>query len=168
VHVRRTRTKVRGGWLVGTPKTERSRRTVPLPVWLVADLNAHLAAHPAASPDSPLFPGRHRYPDLLTMGVLDWSEPWEQDVWVKRTFKPALTRAKLPAAVRFHDLRHSFASILFAEGVPLLKISRWMGHSSLAITEQIYTHLNPADDAAELAGVNRPTPAASNVRELRA
>ena len=115
----RTRTKVRDGLLVGTPKTERWRRTVPTPSWLVTDLNDYLATiHPAPTANAPLFPGRHRYPDLKTKGLLDWSEPWERDAWVKRTFKPALAKAKLDGAVRFHDLRHTYASLMFAGGSP--------------------------------------------------
>jgi integrase len=43
--------------------------------------------------------------------------------------------------MRFHDLRHSAASLLLASGVPLKQIQEWLGHSSFAITADTYAHL---------------------------
>lgn len=44
--------------------------------------------------------------------------------------------------IRFHDLRHSCASLLYANGVPLKDIQEWLGHSDIATTSNIYTHLD--------------------------
>ena len=44
--------------------------------------------------------------------------------------------------IRFHDLRHSCASLLFAHGVSLKEIQEWLGHSSIGTTGNIYTHLS--------------------------
>jgi integrase len=44
--------------------------------------------------------------------------------------------------MRFHDLRHSAASLLLASGVPLKQIQEWLGHSSFAITADTYAHLD--------------------------
>jgi len=44
--------------------------------------------------------------------------------------------------IRFHDLRHSCASLLYANGVSLKEIQEWLGHSDIATTSNIYTHLN--------------------------
>ena len=65
VRVERTKTKAKRageGWVVGTPKSKRSRRSVPLPGWLAAKMADYLAQdHPrAAEPDAPLWPGRTR------------------------------------------------------------------------------------------------------------
>jgi len=54
-------------------------------------------------------------------------------------FKNALERAHLPRTVRIHDLRHSFASWLVAQGVPTALLKELMGHSSLAMVAR-YTH----------------------------
>ena len=44
--------------------------------------------------------------------------------------------------IRFHDLRHSCASLLYDGGVDIKGIQDWMGHSSVSTTANIYTHLN--------------------------
>ena len=44
--------------------------------------------------------------------------------------------------MRFHDLRHSCASLLLANGVPLKHIQEWLGHSDFTITANIYAHLD--------------------------
>ena len=64
--------------------------------------------------------------------------------------KPGYLTAHVPAVLkkngmpklRFHDLRHSCASLLFAQGVPLKEIQAWLGHSTIGTTANIYTHLD--------------------------
>lgn len=51
-------------------------------------------------------------------------------------------KAKHLRHIRFHDLRHSYASLLYESGVPLKTTSELLGHSSIEITADIYTHLN--------------------------
>jgi integrase len=55
-------------------------------------------------------------------------------------FKTALGKAGLPM-VRFHDLRHTSASLLYEAGVPEATISKLLGHSTINITMDIYTHI---------------------------
>lgn len=43
--------------------------------------------------------------------------------------------------VRYHDLRHSCASLLLANGVPMKQIQEWLGHSDFSTTANIYAHL---------------------------
>ena len=59
---------------------------------------------------------------------------------VTRVLHRLLKAAKLPA-VRFHDLRHSAASLLIAEGVELVEVSMLLGHSELRVTADLYAHL---------------------------
>jgi len=63
-------------------------------------------------------------------------------------FKPALRSDGL-VRVRFHDLRHTYASILFAERIEVHKVSRWMGHASISTTAGIYAHLYATDHSAD-------------------
>lgn len=44
--------------------------------------------------------------------------------------------------IRFHDLRHSLASLLLARGIPLKEIQAWLGHSNFNTTANIYAHLD--------------------------
>lgn len=44
--------------------------------------------------------------------------------------------------IRFHDLRHSCASLLIAKGIPMKAIQEWLGHSNFSTTANIYVHLD--------------------------
>lgn len=59
-----------------------------------------------------------------------------------RSFKPLLKRAGLPP-VRFHDLRHTCATLLLSKNVNPKVVSEMLGHSSISITLDIYSHLLP-------------------------
>jgi integrase len=59
---------------------------------------------------------------------------------VLRVLHRLLEEAKLPRA-RFHDLRHSAASLLIASGVELVEVSQLLGHSELRVTADLYSHL---------------------------
>lgn len=60
----------------------------------------------------------------------------------KRRFKPALRRAGIEA-IRFHDLRHTYASLLLAKGAPMKYVQSQLGHASITMTMDLYTHLLP-------------------------
>jgi integrase len=61
---------------------------------------------------------------------------------VNRSFKPLLKRAALPN-IRFHDLRHTCATLLLAKGVhPKIAQDR-LGHATIAVTMNTYSHVTP-------------------------
>jgi hypothetical protein len=61
---------------------------------------------------------------------------------VVTAFKRLTAAAQLPA-IRFHDLRHSHATLLLREGVPAKIVSERLGHASIAITLDTYAHVLP-------------------------
>jgi integrase len=91
---------------------------------------------------------------------------------VVRHFKAALRRAALLEQTRFYDLRHSCATLLRAQGVDLLVISRILGHSQLSTTSDIYTHVLPpamreaADTMDALLHLGDEAPASEAERHL--
>ena len=112
------------------PKTEKSRRRNPIPRMTVEALRSHRSRQVAA--------GR---PPLPTGFVFTSTTgtPLEPRNMV-RLFKSLLRRAGLPD-VRFHDLRHSAASLLIAQGVPLRTVMEVLGHSTITLTANTYGHL---------------------------
>jgi integrase len=116
------------------PKTSRSRRTVNLSEAAVRALRAHkvrqLEERLAAGlrwQDSGLV-----FPNSLGKPL----DPHE----LHNGFKALLTKAGLPN-IRFHDLRHSAASLMLAQGIPLRSIQDILGHSSIALTANLYAHV---------------------------
>jgi integrase len=59
-----------------------------------------------------------------------------------RTFKGLLRKAGVPD-IRFHDLRHSAASLLLAQGVPMRAVMKLLGPSNIGTTADIYSHVMP-------------------------
>ncbi len=112
--------------------------------------------------------------------ILDWSAPIRHQTFYKAVFRPAVARANrlggvssespvLPPALKFHALRHTYASLCVAAGIPPLQLSRFMGHAKVTTTLAIYTHLFDDDHAetmAALEAMSRPIEA-SNVTRLR-
>ncbi|WP_194905754.1 tyrosine-type recombinase/integrase [Quadrisphaera sp. INWT6] len=91
-------------------------------------------------------------------GAVDYDRPWEPGTFVKRRFRPALVAAGLPsgtrgAGVRFHDLRHTYASLCASAGVRSQQVAEWMGHANDTVTRLIYTHLFAEDTAAAVAAL---------------
>ena len=60
---------------------------------------------------------------------------------ISRQFKEILKAAGL-REIRFHDLRHSCASLLLSRGAAMKEIQEWMGHSNISTTADIYSHLD--------------------------
>lgn len=70
----------------------------------------------------------------------DNGSPYKPD-YVSRKFAKILSDNHLPS-IRFHDLRHSCASLLVAQGFALKDIQEWLGHSDIQTTANIYAHLD--------------------------
>jgi integrase len=69
-------------------------------------------------------------------------------------FRERVREASVPV-VRLHDLRHTHASLLLATGVPVNVVSARLGHTSIAMTMDVYAHLLPGQDADAVAALDR-------------
>lgn len=157
VEVRRTVSRRTGhGWTVTAPKSKRSARDVPLTRGLAEELRAWLEAHPdGANPDAPLWPGSR---NTGKGGAVDWERTFDIGNLRKRVFKPAvrsgaLAPAGISPALRWHDLRHTYASIMAAAGRDVRLVSQWLGHESISTTEKTYVHLFRVDHSSEMDAV---------------
>lgn len=93
--------------------------------------------------------------------VLDWVTPLRHAAFYKAVYRPAVLRANaasrgvgnaaavLPEGLRFHSLRHTYASLQAKVGTPVRQVAEWMGHANPITTETIYTHLYETDDHTE-------------------
>lgn len=148
VLVRQTRQRIAGkGWVIGTPKSKRSTREVPLlDSQLISDLRTYLLAHPkSGQPDALFWPGR-----APGSRELDFDRVLDGSTFARNHFKPALEKAKLPQ-MRIHDLRHTAASLWLAAGFQSYEVSRWLGHANVSTTDGIYAHLYPSDYETHLS-----------------
>jgi integrase len=132
VRVVESASEVGGRLVLGSTKTY-AERTVRLPRFLRDDLAVYLAGQP-----------RDPYGFVFTAPK---GGPLRHNNFYQRIFCPALARAGLPAPVRFHDLRHTCAALLIAEGAHPKAIQAHLGHSSIQVTMDRYGHLFP--DALE-------------------
>jgi integrase len=121
------------GRMVMGPTKSKQRRTVPLPRFLCEEMASYLADRPHG-PDDLVFTA----PDG---GLLNHNN------FYKRRFRPAVARAGLPDALRFHDLRHTYVAILIAQGAHPKAIADRTGHSSPNVTMSTYAHLLPGLEA---------------------
>lgn len=144
VRVARSLQRVGGRLQFAEPKTAQSRRILPLPEVLVRALKAHRARQL----EERLLAGARWQDHGLTFpsGIGTPLEPRN----LTRSFKALLTRAGLPD-VRFHDLRHSCASLLVAQGHHPRVVMETLGHSQISLTMNTYSHVMPAlqQDAAD-------------------
>lgn len=161
--VRRGLKRIKGkGLVIDGVKTKTSRRTIHLPATTAACLREHKrrqdqerAEFPGEWPDRPL--GVDLVFRAVTGTALDPSNVWsylseatkhagaEYEDEARSVIKPGTGLGHWHP----HELRHSAASLLIAQGVPLKVVSEMLGHSSITVTADIYAHvMAPARDEA--------------------
>lgn len=121
------RRQQRGG-VFFVPKTKASRRTIELPAALLEMLKFS---------QKKIGDNEH---DVVCPSVR--GKPMQASALLQRGLHPALQRAGI-RIVRFHDLRHSFASNLLESGVDVVTVSKALGHANVQITLTIYAHAVP-------------------------
>jgi integrase len=136
--VRRTLQRYGGAFHLDPPKTKRSRRTLSVSLPLVAALKVHR---------------KRQLEERLRAGNLWQGETWRlvflsetgEPMWhttIRNRLREALGRAGLPM-MRFHDMRHAAATYMLAQGVSLRTAMEVLGHSTIAVTANTYSHVMP-------------------------
>jgi integrase len=139
LQVKRTIARLVGkGFITAEPKTTKSRRRIQLTKTAIEALRQH----------------RTRQREAKLAAGSAWNEqgwvfcnaiggPVEVGNMIRRSFRPILVKAELPI-IRFHDLRHSAASLLLALGVHAKIVQELLGHSQISLTLDTYSHVLPS------------------------
>ena len=138
VSVRRTLTRSGGKVVFGEPKTKKSRRSIRLTPQAMEVLRAHLKRQLR---DIEIL--GDRYQDQGLVFSTDTGAPINPSNLRQRGFAPLLKRAGLPR-MRFHDLRHTCATLLLSRGVHPKIVQELLGHATIAITLDTYSHAMPS------------------------
>jgi integrase len=92
--------------------------------------------------------------------------PLRQGNFYHRKYKPAVEAAGLPAELRFHDLRHTCAALLVAQGAHPRAIMEHLGHSSITVTMDRYGHLFPDEKDCLAKGLDEAFKAARTSEDV--
>lgn len=139
VTVNRSLTRYRGGgWSLEEPKTARSRRSIPLPPTVIDDLKEHKRGQN----EKILAAKEGEYNDQGFVFAAKNGEPLSDRNILMRHFKPLLKATGLPD-IRLYDLRHSCATLLLAAGENPKIVSERLGHASITLTLDTYSHVLP-------------------------
>lgn len=141
LRVTTSRTVVNHEVVEGAPKTSGSRREIGLDPATVSALRSHWARQ-----------GEERLAWGSSYASTDLLFTWADGRGihpniVSKTFQRIARRAGLPV-IRLHDLRHSYATAALEAGVALKVVSTRLGHSSISITGDIYSHVRAEVDQA--------------------
>src|SRR5207245_5928999 len=122
-----------GGWFFAEPKTPRSRRSIPLPNYLVRQLSSHRRKQA----EFRLKRGA-KYQNNDLVFATPKGTPLSMRNLERRNFKPILAAAELPD-IRLYDLRHTCATLLLAAGENPKVVSERLGHATVVMTLDAYS-----------------------------
>jgi integrase len=138
VRVQASMQRTAAGLALVEPKTARSRRQIEVEPRVAAVLRRHRALQLQER----LAAGQE-WVDRDLVFTTQEGGPIDGRELLRAWFRPLLARAGLPA-IRFHDLRHSYASIALAQGLHPKVVQEAMGHSTIAVTMDLYSHVVPS------------------------
>ncbi|GGF13023.1 tyrosine-type recombinase/integrase [Williamsia phyllosphaerae] len=147
------------------------------PLFPAVRLTAHKPTGVRAADSRPLKAVARRQADVLAEQTveeaelrldLDWNALLRHQTFYKAVYRSAVLRAPavagsgvtLPPGLKFHALRHTYASLCVAAGIPPLEIARFMGHAKVTTTLTIYAHLfedDHTDAMSALGAMGQPT-----------
>lgn len=126
-----------GGWYFSEPKTAKSRRTLPMPESLFLKLKTYKIRQAEA-----MLKLGQSYERNNFVFATDEGKPIRYGNLTKRHFHRILEQADLKG-FRLYDLRHSTATLLLSEGINPKIVSERLGHASIVLTLDTYSHVLP-------------------------
>lgn len=135
------------------PKTARSRRMIAVPSWVIDELKSHKARQD----EERLLLGE-RWDDNDLVCPAAFGRPMQPPVF-SREFRRLAEKQKLP--ITFHGLRHTHATLLMQEGINPKIVQERLGHSTLAMTMDTYSHVSPGMQTVAAAAMDSLKPSGS-------
>jgi integrase len=130
VRVKRALSLTRDGLVFVPPKTTRSSRSIALTALAIDAMRHYRDNRTGAADDALVFPN----PEGGPMRPSTMSQHFER----------LASRVGLPKATRLHDLRHTTATLMFLNGTHPKVVQEVLGHSTISITLDLYTHFVPS------------------------
>ncbi|PWB82030.1 MAG: site-specific integrase [Candidatus Methylomirabilota bacterium] len=138
IKVQRSLTWTSKEWSVGDTKTASARRSIPIAKWMVCLLTTHRRLQATR---------RMKIADIWQDHDLVFPDeiggPLRPANVLRRHLRPALRKAGLPDTIRLYDLRHTCATLMLAEGLNPKIAAERLGHASIRMTMDVYSHVTP-------------------------
>ena len=148
IHVTKTFRRKDGRDIITAPKTEESKRVIPIPDFLVEDLKTYMSRLYGIMKKDRFF--------MISKGGIE------------KDFKNAIKKANKTVSledIRIHDLRHSHATLLISSGQDITAVSKRLGHRSVRVTLEIYCHLFD-EKAKSIAGALDQMFGSQDIRDI--
>ncbi len=136
------------GWLLVSPKTERGRRQISIPLSLTEKLLALQKRQTELKGKVGKLYEDHGFVFARSIG-----QPLYYKTFIRSVFKVALERAGLPRSIRLYDLRHTCATLLLKSGEHIKVVSERLGHANISTTLETYVHVLPGMQAGAAARI---------------
>lgn len=127
------------GMIFQEPKTKGSKRKISVPGSIMKELKLFKRKQ-----EKYIALVGSLYEDNTELVFASWQgKPFDTKQFTRRSFKRMLEKADIEKSFSFHDLRHTHATLLLKDGVNIKVISERLGHSTIAMTLDTYSHLMP-------------------------
>ncbi|MHB8648122.1 MAG: tyrosine-type recombinase/integrase [Thermomicrobiales bacterium] len=149
IRIQRTLQRMTGGLAFGEPKTASGRRSIPLGASAMDALRGHRVAQAAER-----LGAGGAWQDCGLVFASEVGTPIDAGNLLRRSYRPLLARAGLPR-IRFHDLRHTAATLLLEAGTHPRVVAERLGHSTPSLVMNVYSHVTDRMQSQATATIDR-------------